>query len=41
MDSDVVADGLVRGVLKVNGIGTVGIIRPTPGVVDLSSALGR
>ena len=41
VDSDIAADGFARGVLKLNGIGTVGIVRPTPGVVDLSSALGR
>jgi hypothetical protein len=40
-DSDVVAGGFARGVLKLNGIGTVGIMRAIPGVVDLSSAVGR
>ena len=40
-DSDVVASGFARGVLKLNGMGTVGTMRPTPGVVALSSADGR
>jgi len=39
--SEIVAGGFARGVLKLNGMGTVGIIRARPGVVDLSSAEGR
>jgi hypothetical protein len=38
--SDDVAVVFALGVLKLNGMGTVGIMRAVPGVVDLSSAVG-